>query len=113
IYLDTSGLIYSVETHARYWPVLETLWQMVRERKIKAVSSQLIILEVLVGLCKSGNAALQSAYEQILKSPEWELFQLRKTFCVKLRIYGPIFLLCGRPMQSMPPPRNSTIAPSL
>jgi hypothetical protein len=36
IYLDSSALIYSVETHPAYWPLLEPVWQAARAGQIPA-----------------------------------------------------------------------------
>lgn len=73
IYADTNSVIYSVETHAQYWPLLQPLWQTAQAGSITVVSSELTILETLVGPLKSGDQVLMTAYEQLFRSPEMRL----------------------------------------
>jgi predicted nucleic acid-binding protein len=70
VYVDTSIVIYSVETHAVYWPVLRSLWEAARNGAIAAVSSELIVLETLVGPLKSRDARIISAYDQLFRSSD-------------------------------------------
>lgn len=76
VYVDTSILIYSVETHAAYWPILQPLWQAARTARITLATSELTILETLVGPLKSGNTVLVEAYNQLLTSSEMRLFPI-------------------------------------
>src|SRR5262249_33959780 len=66
VYIDTMTLIYTVERYPAYWPLLEPLWLTAQSGTIDIVSSELILMEVLVGPLKSGNAALVTAFEQAL-----------------------------------------------
>ncbi len=66
VYLDTMALIYTVERYPVYWPVLEPLWLAAQARTFEVVSSELALMEVLVGPYKSGNAALEKAFDQAL-----------------------------------------------
>jgi predicted nucleic acid-binding protein len=76
VYLDTQAIIYSVETHARYWPVLEPLWQTARTGNVHLVSTELALMETLVGPLRSGDARLTTAYEQIFQSAEVRLLPI-------------------------------------
>jgi predicted nucleic acid-binding protein len=76
IYLDSDILIYSVETHAVYWPVLQPLWQAARQGSFAIVSSDLALMETLIGPMRSGDAILEKAYEQVLHSPEVRLLPI-------------------------------------
>lgn len=58
IYLDTAPIIYSVEKHSDYWPLLRPLWQASSSRQIEIISSDLTLLEILVGPLKKGDNAL-------------------------------------------------------
>ena len=70
VYVDTSIVIYSVETHAVYWPVLKSLWEAARNGAITAISSELIVLETLVGPLRKRDSRLVSAYDQLFQSPD-------------------------------------------
>jgi predicted nucleic acid-binding protein len=73
VYVDTSIVIYSVETHAAYWPILKPLWEAARSQQLTLVASELIVLETLVGPFKKGDARLVSAYDQLFQSPDLRL----------------------------------------
>jgi predicted nucleic acid-binding protein len=66
VYVDTMTLIYTVERYAAYFPLLEPLWQTAQAGTIEIVSSELALMETLVGPLKSGDAALVTAFEQAL-----------------------------------------------
>lgn len=38
VYLDTNPIIYSVEKHPVYWPLLQPLWQAAKGKTIEIVS---------------------------------------------------------------------------
>jgi predicted nucleic acid-binding protein len=73
VYLDTSPIIYSVEKHEDYWPVLRPLWQASKAGRIEIVTSELTLLETLVGPLKNNDAILAAAYEQLLTATEMRL----------------------------------------
>jgi hypothetical protein len=58
VYLDTNPIIYSVEKHPVYWPLLQPLWQAAKGKTIEIVSSDLALMETLTGPLKAGDAAL-------------------------------------------------------
>jgi predicted nucleic acid-binding protein len=72
VYLDAQVVIYSVETHADYWPLLQPLWQAAQARALQLVSSELTLMETLVGPLRSGDTRLSTAYEQLFPSPEMQ-----------------------------------------
>jgi predicted nucleic acid-binding protein len=76
VYLDTNPIIYSVEKHPVYWPLLQPLWQAARGKTIEIVSSDLVLLETLVGPLKSGDAALASASEQLFQQAQTRLLPI-------------------------------------
>ena len=53
VYLDANSIIYSVEKHPDYWPLLEPIWRAAKGKTIEIVSSDLTLMEVLVGPLKS------------------------------------------------------------
>jgi len=74
VYLDANPVIYSVEKHPLYWPLLQPLWQAAQGKAIEIVSSELVLMETLIGPLKSGNTALASEYEQLFQQPQTRLF---------------------------------------
>jgi len=64
--LDTVVFIYFIEENALYLPFVQPLFQAVDAQRVRAVSSSLTLLEVLVVPYRAGNHALADRYEQIL-----------------------------------------------
>ena len=54
VYIDTMTLIYTVERYPAYWPLLDPLWLAAQSGMIEIVSSELTLMETLVGPLKSG-----------------------------------------------------------
>jgi predicted nucleic acid-binding protein len=76
VYLDTNPIIYSVERHPVYWPLLQPLWQAAKAKSIEIVSSDLALMETLVGPLKAGDTALASAYEQLFHQAQTRLLPI-------------------------------------
>jgi predicted nucleic acid-binding protein len=76
VYLDTQAVIYSVETIPVYWPLLQPAWDASRAGQITLVSSDLTLMETLVGLLKRGDPVLMKAYEDIYQSAEVRLIPI-------------------------------------
>lgn len=70
IYIDTPVFIYSIEKHGEYWPLLQPLWRAAQTGSLQPVTSELALLETLVGPLKAGDITLASAYEQLFLSTE-------------------------------------------
>jgi predicted nucleic acid-binding protein len=79
VYVDTMTLIYTVERYPAYWPLLEPLWQAAQAGSIEMVSSELTLLEALVGPMKSGDNALEKAFDQALSGTELRLLPITQT----------------------------------
>jgi predicted nucleic acid-binding protein len=73
VYFDTNHVIYSVERHPVYWPLLEPVSQTAKAKTVEIVSSELVLMETLVGPLKSGDAALANDYEQLFQQPQTRL----------------------------------------
>ena len=73
IYLDTAPIIYSVEEHEFYWPVLQPLWALLKNAEIEVVTSELSMLETLVLPLRHKDADLITAYETLLTTSQVEL----------------------------------------
>ena len=76
VYLDANPVIYTVEKHPVYGPLLQPLWQAVQAKAIEVVSSDLVLMETLVGPFKRGDSALEKAYEQALLGTDLHLLPL-------------------------------------
>jgi predicted nucleic acid-binding protein len=79
VYLDTNPVIYSVEKNPTYWPLLEPLWQAAKAGTVEIVSSDLTLMETLVGPLKSGDTALALAYEQLFQQAQTHLLPITHT----------------------------------
>lgn len=76
VYLDANPVIYSVEKHPLYWALLQPLWQAAKGKTIELVSSDLVLMETLVGPLKSGNTALAAAFEQLFQQAQTRLLPI-------------------------------------
>lgn len=76
IYLDTAPIIYSVEEKESYWPVLQPLWDSVKNGEIEVVTSELSILETLVVPIRNEDADLVAGYETLLADSQVELIPI-------------------------------------
>lgn len=64
--LDTAPLIYFIEEHPTYLPLVQPFFQAVDEGAITAVTSTVTLLEVLVHPLRSGDVELANDYRDIL-----------------------------------------------
>lgn len=62
IYLDANALIYSLEMVAPYFSVLAPLWDEAQRRRLPLVSSQIVLMEVLVKPVRTGDSVLENRY---------------------------------------------------
>jgi predicted nucleic acid-binding protein len=69
IYADAQILIYTVEAHPVYGPPLAPLWTAVLAGSHDVVSSELAMMEVLVGPLKKGDANGVADFEQFFGMP--------------------------------------------
>jgi len=76
VYFDSDSVIYSVEKHPVYWPLLQPLWQAAKAKTIEIVSSDLALMETLIGPLKTGDTALANAYEQLFQQAQTRLFPI-------------------------------------
>jgi predicted nucleic acid-binding protein len=64
--LDSAPLIYFVELHPAYLPLVDPFFAAIESGNIQAVTSSLTLTEVLVHPLRRGNAALARQYSEIL-----------------------------------------------
>jgi predicted nucleic acid-binding protein len=69
-------VIYSVEKHPVYWPLLQPLWLAAKGKTIEIVSSDLTLMESLIGPLKSGDTALANTYEQLFQQAQTRLLPI-------------------------------------
>ena len=68
VYIDASGLIYSVERVEPYRTLLEPMWQAAEYGTLTIVSSPLLVLEALVKPLRDGNTEIESQYRELFES---------------------------------------------
>ena len=73
VYVDTQAVIYSVEVQAPYWSCLEPVWEAAQAGRFGLVTSELTLMEVLVGPLKRDDKLLVRAYEEIFKTAQIRL----------------------------------------
>jgi len=66
ICFDTAPFIYFVERHATYLDLVRPIFQMIDKGQLLSFSSSITLTEVLTQPIKVGNAALTTAYRDIL-----------------------------------------------
>ena len=64
--LDAAPLVYYVEEHPRYLPIVEPLFNALDDGMLCAVASTVALLEVLVVPLRNGDAETAQAYRDIL-----------------------------------------------
>ena len=78
IFVDANTLIYTVQRHPTYYPLLEPFWDAVDRDARDVFGSELLIIETLTGPLKSNDAALQTALERALFSSQIELLPISR-----------------------------------
>ena len=68
IYLDASGLIYSVERVEPYRTLLEPMWQEAQDGNLTIVSSPILVIEALVKPIRDGNTEIEMQYRELFTS---------------------------------------------
>ena len=79
VYLDANPIIYTVEKHPVYGPLLQPLWRAAQARTVEVGTSELALLETLVGPLKSGNTPLERDYEQALLGTDMRLLPITQS----------------------------------
>jgi predicted nucleic acid-binding protein len=64
--LDTVVVIYFIEEHPHFLPVLDPVFAAIDKGRLRAIASSLTLLEVLVVSYRAGNVPLAETYEQVL-----------------------------------------------
>jgi predicted nucleic acid-binding protein len=67
VYADAQIFIYSVEKHPDYAPALRPLWQAVASGDLEVLTSELTLMETLIGPLKQQDADLETDYENLFE----------------------------------------------
>lgn len=65
---DTAPLIYFVEQHSDYFPLMLSVMQLIDRGDVRGVCSSLVISEVLVYPLRTGNNDLAQKYETVISN---------------------------------------------
>jgi predicted nucleic acid-binding protein len=76
VYVDSQVVIYTVEAHPLYGPLLEPLWRESRAGQLEVISSELALMEVLVLPLRRGDTSLQADFEQALLGTDMRLLPI-------------------------------------
>ncbi len=76
VYVDTSVIIYTFEENINYVDLLMPLWEKFQAQEIELISSELILMEVLVLPLRNNNQSLVSDYEQLLLNSAMQLIPI-------------------------------------
>ncbi|MEH1802885.1 type II toxin-antitoxin system VapC family toxin [Nostoc sp.] len=79
IYIDTSVAIYTIEGNPNYYSLMQPLWSKFYAGEIKIISSELILMEVLVVPLRNGNNSLVADYEELLLSSQVQLIPISQS----------------------------------
>jgi predicted nucleic acid-binding protein len=69
VYADAQVFIYTVENHAIYQPILRPLWQSIQAGSLTAISSELTMMESLIGPFKRNDLTLVGTFDQFFQQP--------------------------------------------
>ena len=79
IYVDTSPVIYTIESHPDYYSLLQPLWLKFQTNEVEIISSELILMETLVVPLRNANNTLIAEYEQLLLSSQMRLIPISQS----------------------------------
>ena len=69
VYADALIFIYSVEKHPIYALTLRPLWEAVARGDLEVLSSELSLMETLIGPLKQGDAVARDGLRELLRQP--------------------------------------------
>lgn len=75
VYIDASGLIYSLERVEPYRTLLEPMWLAAQDGNITIVSSPILVAEALVKPIRDGNRGIEAQYRELFASSAVRLLE--------------------------------------
>jgi predicted nucleic acid-binding protein len=79
VYVDTSVVIYTFEENTDYFSLLQPLWTKFQAQEIELISSELILMEVLIVPLRNNNNSLVNDYEELLLNSEMQLIPIDRS----------------------------------
>jgi len=79
VYIDTAVVIYTIEKNSDYWSLLQPLWLKFQTGEIDIISSELLLMEVLVRPLRNADNSLIADYEELLLSTEMQLIPISQS----------------------------------
>jgi predicted nucleic acid-binding protein len=80
VFLDTAPIIYFIEAHQQFGPLVKQVVDLINENRIQAVTSVLTISEVLPKPVETGNEELAKKFMTYLRSgPNLDLITIGET----------------------------------
>lgn len=64
--LDTAPLIYYIEAHPTYLPIIDPFFEALAESELQVVTSVITLVEVLIQPLRHNNVPLANRYRQLL-----------------------------------------------
>lgn len=78
VYLDASIIVYSVEKHPVYFPLLVPMWAQLQANKISIVTSELSVMESYIGPLKKSDSELLNDYRSFFDQQEISLIPIKR-----------------------------------
>ena len=91
VYVDAQIPIYTADVHPTYAPVLRPLWDAGVAGTIHVVSSELTLMETLVGPLRSGNTLMQKQREGLWQRVNSRLLPITQDVLRKRQGFAPSF----------------------
>lgn len=79
VYVDANAIIYTVEKHPLYGPLLEPLWLAAQAKTIEVLSSELALMECLTGPLKRANLVILKKYEHAFVGTDMRLLPITQS----------------------------------
>ena len=76
VYIDSSGLIYSVERVEPYRALLEPMWLQAQAGNLTIVSSPVLVIETLMKPIRDGNTEIEAQYRELFESNAISLLEI-------------------------------------
>lgn len=83
IAVDANVIIYTVQGHPVYEPLLRPMWQAWRDGLLTIAYSEILLCEVLTGAFRNDDSVLATAYESLLASSGCEAVSVSRDLLVR------------------------------
>lgn len=78
VYLDTPALIYSVERHPVYSPLLDPMWEAMVNGGVELITSELTVLECMVAPIRTGSRRSIEIFEKAFEESGLQLLPVSR-----------------------------------